>query len=351
MSLALHPDHLADLRKSMLTDTSIAAAHIHSVAPGDLEKKLGQRLFAQVDHAYSIPYFTISGKVNGFERLKLFPPTGQSLDVRYWQEPESRVHLYLPPGPDWEKIAADPTTPLAIAEGEKKGLAAVQFGLNTVAIGGCWNFRIKLDNGDRIVLPELDQFVWKDRYVEIALDSDGWRKEKLYDVLGGFFAFAMELTLHGARVVFVKLPDITGLSKAGLDDWLIREGTGWRDSWRHLERIALDDHRLDLIIKWWQTWRQKTAMEDAVRNGDAEGMELVETAGLYAVRSRKHGVKLLFDRITEQRDRLSAEVTVMVGAKEVLPTNDLNLKANRAKAELAKSLARLPFLAAIPWTL
>jgi hypothetical protein len=347
MSLALHPDHLADLRKSTLTDTSIAAAHIHSVAPGDLQKKLGQSLFAKVEHAYSLPYHTIDGKVNGFERLKLFADPDHHLEMRYWQPPESHAHLYLPPGADWQKVAADCSVPLRVSEGEKKALCACQYGLDTAGIGGCWLFRITLDDGQRITLPELDQFVWKDRHVELIPDSDAWRKDKLFDILAGFFALAMELTSRGALVVFVRLPDIPGVAKTGLDDWFGREGAAWRESWPHLERITLDDPSLHPIIKWWQRWRERQATDEALRDQDHEALDLQETAGLYTVCSAKHHVKLTFDRLTEQRGGVTAELTITRGQTELLGATDISLKSDSSRDKIAKTLKG--FMADVPW--
>lgn len=349
MSLALHPEALHDLRASGLTDESIMAAHIHSVAPRDLDKQLGPKLAPCVAHAYVLPYHTVGGAVNGFARLKLFPAPDHDLEVRYWQAPKSGVHLYMPPGPDWEQIAADASIQLALTEGEKKALCACQYGLYTVAIGGCWNFYTKLNEDQRITLPELDLFVWKDRLVEIPLDSDGWRAEKLFDVLAGFYALAMELTSRGARVVFVRLPDLSGLAKTGLDDWLVREGAGWRDTWRHLERVPLDDRRLHPIVKWWQARREKQATEDAIRQHDLDDLAMTETAGLYTVRSVKHGVRFTFDRLSEQRGGVSAEITVILGTTELVGVADLGLKSDTGHTKLASSLKQ--FAAAIPWKL
>ena len=105
------------------------------------------------------------------------------------------------------QIASDSTKPLVITEGEKKSLAACQLGLACIGIAGVWNWRAKLDNGERLTLPGLDQFVWKGREVEIVPDSDAWRPEKEKDVLAGFYALAMELKERAAHVVFVELPE------------------------------------------------------------------------------------------------------------------------------------------------
>jgi hypothetical protein len=68
---SLHPDHLADLRKSGLTDGTISAAGIYTVTPGDIGKKLGG-LGNNVESALAFPY---PGFV-GYERFKVWRDKG-----------------------------------------------------------------------------------------------------------------------------------------------------------------------------------------------------------------------------------------------------------------------------------
>ena len=113
---------------------------------------------------------------------------------------------YFPPLVDWQGLASDPTQPLLITEGEKKALAACQAGLSCLALAGVWNWRAKLDTGERLVLPGLDQIMRKGRTVELVPDSDVWRPDK-ERALAGFYALGRELQARGAHVVFVKLQE------------------------------------------------------------------------------------------------------------------------------------------------
>ncbi len=70
--MSLHPDHLADLKKSGLEDNTITKLAFSAVVPDRLNK-LGPKCHA-VTSAYKIPYWNLDGTMNGFERLKLFPP-------------------------------------------------------------------------------------------------------------------------------------------------------------------------------------------------------------------------------------------------------------------------------------
>ncbi len=63
----LHPDHLADLRKSGLTDESIQAAGVYTVPPDEVGKTLGG-LANGVVSALAFPY----PGYDGFERYKVW---------------------------------------------------------------------------------------------------------------------------------------------------------------------------------------------------------------------------------------------------------------------------------------
>jgi hypothetical protein len=82
--LPLHPEHLADLReRSGLSEQTILAAGIRSLAPGEWPRYLSQRLAPEVQTCYLIPY----PEADGFYRVKLFPPISDKdgHTVRYYQ--------------------------------------------------------------------------------------------------------------------------------------------------------------------------------------------------------------------------------------------------------------------------
>jgi len=256
LEATLSSDHLADLKKSGLEDNTIARLAFSAVVPSRLNK-LGAKCQA-VTSAYEIPYWNLDGTMNGFERFKLFPTIKDKAghSVKYFQRPGTEPHLYFPPISAWPLIASDPSEIIYFTEGEKKSAAGNQAGLPTIGVGGVWSWRVKLDSGKRLVCPELDQCVWKNRQVEVIPDSDGWRPGKLFDVLAGFYALGMELIQRGARVQFIKFPEAYGIT-AGLDDWLVKEGNLWQYGWDKLERVPLDDKRLHKLAGWWQDWEKR----------------------------------------------------------------------------------------------
>ena len=106
----LHPSHMADLKKSGLSDEMIQAAGIYSVRPGDISKKLGIN-DTRITSLMAIPY---PGH-KGFERFKPFPE--KSFPKKYYQRYLSKNHLYIPASVNG--ALSDPSRPLHINEGEK----------------------------------------------------------------------------------------------------------------------------------------------------------------------------------------------------------------------------------------
>src|SRR6266545_1949757 len=122
--LSLHPEALEDLRRSGLSDGTIAAAGLHTAAPGDLPRLLSARLVDKVRHVLVFPYDGAVGipmrRPDEFVRCKLFPPVsdGQGHTIRYYQRAGTPPRLYIPPPA--RAVLADPSVPVLITEGEKK---------------------------------------------------------------------------------------------------------------------------------------------------------------------------------------------------------------------------------------
>lgn len=113
-NLSLHPDHLADARKSALSDETVRENGIHSVPPCDIAKKLEGR-FPKVESLLAFPY----PGCEGFERYKLFPPQQtENGTVKYYQRTGTSPRLYIPVR--IATVLSDPSVPIYLTEGEKK---------------------------------------------------------------------------------------------------------------------------------------------------------------------------------------------------------------------------------------
>lgn len=250
MSAPLLPEHRADLQKSGLSEETIAACGLHSVRPADLKACR----IPDVVSALAFPYYSLNGTPLDFQRWKLFYGDEISDKPKYWQPKGSDPLPYLPPLCAWQGLASDPTKPLLITEGEKKALAACQAGLPCIGIAGVWNWRTKLDTGERLTLPGLDQFIWKGRTVELVPDSDAWRPEKEADILRGFYALAMELKDRGAVGSFVALQD--SVPKRGLDDFFAQIPVFQQETFTSCTRYPLDAPRFKELASWYQKWEK-----------------------------------------------------------------------------------------------
>ena len=339
---ALAPEHLHDLQQSGLSEQTITVCRYASVRPHDIK-------IPGVESAYELPYFQLDGTVNCFARWRLFPPVQTDHGTRKYDQPEgSDPQLYLPPLLDWRTIAADPTRPLVIVEGEKKAAAMCQAGLACMGIGGTWGWRQKLDATHRLLLPLLDQFNFTNgRLLEIVADSDAWRPDKLLDVLSGFYCLGMAL-IHqkGAVVQFVRLLDRQS-AKVGPDDFLVHEGAEWPHAWRHLERLKAEDQTLKPVQAWWQGWQEKQQVQEALREHDAEALEVQERAGVYMVRSAKHSVTFTLEQLEDRHGSTTAELSVLLGATILREGIKLNLNSDAAQARQANSLKA--FGPHVPW--
>lgn len=204
-----HLDHLADLRKSGLTDDTIEQSGIKTAPPGQINKGLGFNI-PGLSSAYEIPYLGC----NGFSRYRGFYEDGKS-GPKYLQRKDTGNHLYIPPMFD-TAILSDPTKPLYFTEDEKKSLKGSQEGLPCIGVSGLWNWKEK----GKGLIPDFDKINFKDRKVFIVPDNDykspnkhGYGKN-LEQAVNQLAAAVIE---RGATVSIIELPD--GPEK-GLDDFL-----------------------------------------------------------------------------------------------------------------------------------
>lgn len=181
-----------------------------------------------------IPYFDIMGNPLSdwpgcppFYRLRYlevgtgFTTLAAKKPIRYTQEPNTRPTAYFPPNQEWVPIVENPDEPLLITEGELKAAKACKEGFPTIGLGGVHNWR-SLKNGV-VWLDSLAPVVWPRRNVYICFDSD-YRTNP--QVCAALHDLAEILHQFGAYVHLVTLPDIIGLSKTGLDDFLLAEPDG-----------------------------------------------------------------------------------------------------------------------------
>ena len=195
MSLLL-PEHIADLRRSGLNESTIATMGVEDVEPSDWLKSKG------VTSAYRIPYLRLK-HCPDFHRDRIFPPfVDENGRTRKYSQPKGTgCHLYiLEPVVD---MLGDYTKPIYYVEGEKKAAKAWQEGLGcVVGLGGIWNF---LDKSGELI-PEFDRIAFKNREHFCVLDSDVWARRDLQEAAYEFGHKVRER--GGLKFYFIQLPQI-----------------------------------------------------------------------------------------------------------------------------------------------
>src|SRR5215831_14247018 len=95
-SAQLHPLHLADLRKSGLTDATIRQQKIRTVPPHMIDHLLGFSV-PGVTSAYLVPFPNPRGGWMDHVRVKVFPSIEtKSGTIKYLQPKHSGVRVYFP---------------------------------------------------------------------------------------------------------------------------------------------------------------------------------------------------------------------------------------------------------------
>ena len=234
LTLHFHPEHLADLRASGLTDETIRAAGVYSIRPSDIDHFFLRRVPSEIQSALCFPY-----QGGTFARIKLLPPLGK---MKYAQPPGSGARLYTP-------FAVD-GGPVFVTEGEKKTLAAHQAGLNSVGIGGVWSWLI----GGEGPIADLELVLWEGREVTVIPDSDVFNRP---DLLRAVYALGRELQGRGAVVYVMQIPQV-GEAKVGLDDFLVTGG-----SVQSLEVFSLSHRIFKGCAFWHGQWKFKRALRQA----------------------------------------------------------------------------------------
>ncbi len=191
---ALAPEHLADLRKSGLSDETVRAHQFRSVPPATISKLLGFDN-QKIRSAMLIPYADPAGGFFDHVRMKIFPPLN---GTKYLQPRGSAVRLYFPI-PTIPLLGA--AQPLWLVEGEKKAAAVAQVGLPAIGFAGidAWHRA-----GTRELIPDFHFICLAGRVIELVPDGD-WRTKPR--VLRGALGLAAALEARGARVRLVALPD------------------------------------------------------------------------------------------------------------------------------------------------
>jgi len=158
-----------------------------------IEKKVALKTLGFADRQCNppgllIPIYSPTGAIVNYQ----FRPDQPRIDkngksVKY--ETPSGTRMVLDVHPFARKRLSDPTVPLFITEGIKKGDALVSRSLCAVALLGVWNWRGRNDDGGLTALAEWDYIALNDREVYIVFDSDVMLKPEVHKAMVRLKAF------------------------------------------------------------------------------------------------------------------------------------------------------------------
>jgi hypothetical protein len=212
--------HMADLRRSGLTDETIADAGIYSADAVVIAELLGGWDIGC--GGMVIPYPHAPDYVRIRPDTPVTMPDGTM--AKYLSRPGAHNLPYVPPGTQRAHLE-DAKRPLIITEGEKKALCLSQYLGTThliVGLAGVWNWRGRdASTGESRPIPDIDRAItWTDRQVYVMFDSDSVEKKPVQQAER---ALAEELTTRGAVVLCCRIP-ANGNAKIGIDDYLCDAG-------------------------------------------------------------------------------------------------------------------------------
>lgn len=203
-----HPPHLADLRKSGLTDETIGMQKITDVPPDAYAGLLGFDP-PKVVSAYLIPFADPRGGWRDHVRMRIFPSlTTDKGTIKYLQPRRSGVRIFFPLATLGAVLHSD--DPLYFVEGEKKSLSVAQLGLPAIGICGVEGWHRA---GARELHPDLDDVGLRGREVHVILDADVRKNAAVYRAAQ---RLGDALAARGAEAKLVLLP----AGYKGIDDYL-----------------------------------------------------------------------------------------------------------------------------------
>jgi len=205
-----HRHQRALLEESGLSPEVIVERGYYTAKSKEELRKLGFSPFQQRAPALVVPMYSPSGELSTHQIRPDTPREKDGKAVKY--ETPAKSPLRLDVHPTQAERVKDPSVPLWIVEGVKKGDSLVSQGQCAVALQGVWCWQ-----KGGVPLPEWEEIKLWGRPVCVAFDSDVMINPKVQAALEGLVNF---LKGRGAWVQVAYLPDKPSGAKQGVDDFL-----------------------------------------------------------------------------------------------------------------------------------
>ncbi len=167
--------HLSDRHKKMLEESGIRSEVVEArgyetVTTKSELSRLGFTKVQQSCPALKIPVYGPDGEI-AFVQIRPDEPRYRDGKKIKYEMPRG-IRTTFDVHPFARDKLGDPSTPLFVTEGIKKGDALVTQGLCAISLLGVWNWRGTNSRGGRTVLEEWDYVALNDRMVYLLFDSD-----------------------------------------------------------------------------------------------------------------------------------------------------------------------------------
>jgi hypothetical protein len=226
--LKLSEGHRHMLLEESGIDPTVAEARGYRTVEKKAElEKLGFAPSQRNVPALLVPVFSPAGEVVLHQSRPDEPRVKDGDPIKYETPKGSRMVMDV--HPSMRDKLGDPSGPLWITEGIKKGDALTSQGLCAVTLLGVWSWRGKNERGGKTALPEWDQVALNGRRVYVVFDSDVMVKPQVHQALSRLKRF---LESRGAEVRIAYLPHGEGGKKQGVDDFFVA-GHGVEDLLSH----------------------------------------------------------------------------------------------------------------------
>ncbi len=213
-------DLLPHHRKMLLEESAIAPEVVEARGYRTIRKKVELERLGFGRNRCSVPGLLmpicgLAGDAVLYQYRPDVPRINKGKPVKY--ETPTGSKMVLDVHPFCRNLLKDPSIPLFVTEGIKKGDALASRGLCVVALMGVWNWRGTNEAGGKVALPEWDSVALDGRKVYLVFDSDVMEKREVYEALRRLREF---LRYREAEVRLIYLPSAAAGSKQGVDDYL-----------------------------------------------------------------------------------------------------------------------------------
>ena len=150
--------------------------------------------------ALVLPVWSGGGEIALYQARPDMPRTSKGKAVKYETPYGSRMAFDV--HPHSREMLGDPSCPLWVTEGIKKGDALVSRGCCVVSLLGVWNWRGTNEYGGQTALADWELIALNGRDVYITFDSDVMEKRQVYGALVRLKAFLHQRGAHDRLIYF-----------------------------------------------------------------------------------------------------------------------------------------------------